>query len=33
VADLNIILEFKKGGVLVEGVDKQGKKNSIGLEW
>ena len=33
VGDLNIILEFKKGGVLVEGVDLKGKRNVIGLDW
>jgi Do/DeqQ family serine protease len=33
VADLNRILEFKKGGILVEGVYKEGDKGTFGVEW
>jgi serine protease Do len=33
VADLNLILELKRGGILVEGIDGNGVKNVFGVEW
>jgi hypothetical protein len=33
VADLNRILDVKKGGVLVEGYYADGSKGTFGLEW
>ena len=33
VEDLNRILEYKKGGVLVEGYFEDGRKGTIGVEW
>lgn len=33
VEDLNRILEFKKGGILVEGFYSDGKKGTYGVEW
>jgi hypothetical protein len=33
VADLNRILEFKRGGILVEGFFADGEKGTIGLDW
>ncbi len=33
VADLNRILEYKSGGMLVEGVYRDGEKGVYGLEW
>jgi len=33
VADLNRILEFKKGGVLVEGIDSTGEKKVYAMNW
>jgi Do/DeqQ family serine protease len=33
VADLNRILEFKRGGILVEGFFTDGEKGTIGLDW
>ncbi|MBL7857811.1 MAG: trypsin-like peptidase domain-containing protein [Cyclobacteriaceae bacterium] len=33
VEDLNRILEFKKGGILVEGFYPDGKKGTYGVEW
>jgi hypothetical protein len=33
VEDLNRILEYKKGGILVEGVYANGKKGTYGIEW
>jgi serine protease Do len=33
VADLNRILELKKGGVLVEGIDQKREKVVFGMEW
>jgi Do/DeqQ family serine protease len=33
VADLNRVLEFKKGGVLVEGINRQGEKKLFGIDW
>jgi serine protease Do len=33
VADLNRILELKKGGVLVEGIGATGEKGVFGVEW
>jgi Do/DeqQ family serine protease len=33
VADLNRILEFKKGGVLIEGYYATGEKGIFGVEW
>jgi serine protease Do len=33
VEDLNRILEYKKGGILVEGVYANGKKGTFGIEW
>ncbi len=33
VADLNRILEFKRGGILVEGFFKDGRKGTIGMDW
>jgi serine protease Do len=31
--DLNRILEYKKGGILVEGIYTDGKKGTFGVEW
>jgi serine protease Do len=33
VADLNRVLEMKKGGVLVEGVNQHGEKKIFGMDW
>jgi S1-C subfamily serine protease len=33
VEDLNRILDFKKGGILIEGLYADGKKGTYGLEW
>jgi len=33
VEDLNRILDFKKGGILIEGVYTDGQKGTYGLEW
>jgi Do/DeqQ family serine protease len=33
VEDLNRILDFKRGGILVEGFYDDGKKGTIGLDW
>lgn len=33
VADLNRILEFKRGGILVEGFFAAGEKGTIGMDW
>jgi serine protease Do len=33
VADLNRVLELKRGGVLVEGIYPQGEKGVFGMEW
>lgn len=33
VADLNRILEFKRGGILVEGYFDDGEKGTIGMDW
>lgn len=33
VEDLNRILAFKSGGILVEGYDKAGKRDVIGVQW
>lgn len=33
IRDLNLVMETKKGGVLVEGVFMNGKKGTIGMEW
>lgn len=33
VEDLNRILEFKKGGILVEGIYPDGEKGTYGVEW
>jgi serine protease Do len=33
VQDLNQILEFKKGGILIEGLYKDGSKGVYGMEW
>jgi hypothetical protein len=33
VEDLNRILEYKKGGVLVEGFYADGEKGTFGMEW
>ncbi|MBT1703986.1 trypsin-like peptidase domain-containing protein [Chryseosolibacter indicus] len=33
VEDLNRILEYKKGGILIEGVYASGQKGTYGLEW
>jgi Do/DeqQ family serine protease len=33
VADLNRILEFKRGGILVEGFFSDGRKGTIGVDW
>lgn len=33
VEDLNRILEYKKGGILVEGVYETGQKGTYGVEW
>ncbi len=33
VEDLNRILEYKKGGVLVEGIYTDGQKGTFGIEW
>jgi serine protease Do len=33
VEDLNRILEIKKGGILVEGVFKNGEKGVVGINW
>lgn len=33
VADLNRILEYKKGGILVEGYYSNGHKGTYGMEW
>lgn len=33
VEDLNRILDFKKGGILIEGVYANGKKGVYGVEW
>jgi S1-C subfamily serine protease len=33
VADLNRILEMKKGGILVEGVNQHGEKKIFGMDW
>jgi serine protease Do len=33
VEDLNRILEYKKGGILVEGIYENGKKGTFGVEW
>jgi S1-C subfamily serine protease len=33
VEDLNRILEYKKGGVLVEGFYSDGQKGTYGMEW
>jgi serine protease Do len=33
VADLNRILDFKKGGILIEGFYPGGQKGIYGVEW
>ncbi len=33
VADLNRVLEYKSGGILVEGVYRNGEKGVYGIEW
>src|SRR5688572_32910436 len=33
VEDLNRILDFKKGGILIEGLYADGKKGTYGVEW
>ena len=33
VEDLNRILEYKKGGILVEGVYSDGQKGTFGIDW
>jgi Do/DeqQ family serine protease len=33
IEDLNRILEFKKGGILVEGFSAKGEKGTYGIEW
>jgi Do/DeqQ family serine protease len=33
VEDLNRILDFKKGGILIEGIHADGKKGVYGIEW
>jgi serine protease Do len=33
VEDLNRILEYKKGGILIEGVYSSGQKGTYGIEW
>lgn len=33
VDDLNRILEYKKGGMLVEGIYENGQKGTYGIEW
>src|SRR5690606_9763995 len=33
VADLNRILEFKRGGILIEGYFNDGRKGTIGMDW
>jgi serine protease Do len=33
VEDLNRILDFKKGGILIEGIYTDGKKGTYGVEW
>jgi serine protease Do len=33
VEDLNRIMEFKSGGVLLEGIYPGGEKSTYGLEW
>jgi Do/DeqQ family serine protease len=33
VEDLNRILEYKKGGILVEGIYENGQKGTYGIEW
>lgn len=33
VIDLNRILEYKKGGVLIEGIFRSGEKGTFALEW
>jgi serine protease Do len=33
VRDLNIVMEMKKGGVLIEGLFSNGEKGTIGMEW
>ncbi|MFZ6012681.1 MAG: S1C family serine protease [Bacteroidota bacterium] len=33
VEDLNRILDFKKGGILIEGFYRDGKKGTYGVEW
>lgn len=33
VADLNRILEYKTGGILVEGIYRNGEKGTYGVEW
>ena len=33
VEDLNRILDFKKGGILIEGFYGDGSKGTFGVEW
>ena len=33
VEDLNRILDFKKGGILIEGLYSDGKKGTYGVDW
>jgi serine protease Do len=33
VEDFNRMLEYKRGGILIEGYDESGKKRAYGLEW
>ena len=33
VEDLNRILDYKKGGILIEGLYADGKKGTYGVEW
>jgi serine protease Do len=33
VEDLNRILDFKRGGILIEGFYSEGQKGTYGLEW
>jgi hypothetical protein len=33
VEDLNRIMEYKKGGVLIEGFYSDGEKGTYGMEW
>jgi serine protease Do len=33
VQDLNQILDFKKGGILIEGLYNDGAKGVYGMEW